>query len=57
MTDHATRMVEIAECEFCDDNGIHLNGIHACDHVDYAAIAKRGIAKVKAALKESKCSR
>ena len=51
MTDHATRLLEIAECEFCDDHGVRLNQIGMCDHVDYAAIAKRGIALVRAALK------
>jgi hypothetical protein len=43
--------MEIAECELCDDDGIRLTGrIHPCDHIDYAAIAKRGMAKVRAAL-------
>lgn len=57
MPDCADRMLAIAECELCDDTGKHLNGLFQCDHVDYAAIAKRGIAKVKAALKEAQCSR
>ena len=39
---------DIANCEFCDDDG--MRGMIRCDHVDYAAIAKRGIAAVKAAL-------
>lgn len=57
MPDYADRILAIAECELCDDNGKHLNGLFVCDHVDYAAIAKRGIEKVRAALKESQCSR
>ena len=57
MPDYADRMLAIAECELCDDTGLRLNGLHECDHIDYAAIAKRGIAKVKAALEESQCSR
>jgi hypothetical protein len=51
MADWRDELADIVGCELCDDEGIHLNGIHKCDHVDYAAIAKRGMAKVKAALK------
>lgn len=50
MKDFADRLCEIAECELCDEQGIRLNGLYRCDHIDYGAIAKRGIAKVKAAL-------
>jgi hypothetical protein len=50
MTDHATRMMEIAGCEFCDEDGIRPGG-QRCDHIDYASIAKRGIQKVREALK------
>lgn len=56
MADRYEEAAEIAMCEWCDDEGIRPTG-HRCDHIDYAAIAKRGIAKVKAALKESQCSR
>ena len=49
MGDWRDDMVDIAECELCDEHGIHLNGLYRCDHVDYGAIAKRGIA---ACLKE-----
>ena len=50
MRDYADRLLEIAECELCDDDGLRLNGLYKCDHIDYGAIAKRGIAKVRAAL-------
>jgi hypothetical protein len=50
MRDYADRLLEIAECELCDDDGLRLNGLYRCDHIDYGAIAKRGIAKVRAAL-------
>jgi hypothetical protein len=50
MPDRYGELVERAECEFCDDQGVRLNGLHNCDHVDYGSIAKRGIARVKAAL-------
>ena len=52
MTDYAEKLMEIAECELCDDDGLRLNQLSRCDHIDYGAIAKRGIAKVQAALKE-----
>lgn len=51
MPDRYDEMCAIAECEFCDDHGIRLNGLHRCDHIDYAAIAKRGIALCRQALK------
>lgn len=38
----------IAHCEFCDDDGIR--GVQRCDHQDWAAIAERGMAKVRAEL-------
>lgn len=40
---------QIVECGLCDDAGIRAG--FACDHVDWAQIAKRGLAKVRAALK------
>lgn len=49
MADWRDQMLAIAECEFCDEDGIRPGG-QRCDHVDYAAIAKRGIAKVREAL-------
>ena len=54
MSDWRDELVEIAGCEFCDDNGIRLNDFHRCDHIDYAAIAKRGKAACLEALKEAK---
>lgn len=54
MPDKWDELCEIAECEHCDEQGMRLNGLHRCDHIDYAAIAKRGIAKVIQALKEAK---
>ena len=54
MPDFYDELCERAECKLCDDKGIRLHGFGKCDHVDYAAIAKRGLAKVKAALKEPK---
>ena len=44
----------IAHCEHCDDNGIRLNGLGRCDHVDYGAIAKRGRAAVDAELRKDR---
>lgn len=49
--DDHRRFVEaklIADCELCDDEG--MRGMLRCDHTDYGAIAKRGMAKVRAAL-------
>lgn len=54
MPDKWDELCDIAECEHCDEHGMRLNGLHRCDHIDYAAIAKRGIAKVIQALKEAK---
>jgi hypothetical protein len=47
--DRYDAMCEIAECELCDESGVR-GGMHRCDHVDYAAISRRGMAKVKQAL-------
>lgn len=52
MADWRDKLVDIAECEFCDDKGIRLNGLGRCDHVDYASIAKRGKKLCEQALKE-----
>lgn len=38
----------IVECELCDDDG--YRGLAVCDHIDHTEAAKRGIAKVRAAL-------
>ena len=40
----------IDACELCDHDGLR-NGF-PCDHVDYGAIAKRGIDAVRAALRK-----
>lgn len=50
MSDWRDELVEIAECEFCDEKGVRLSQLGKCDHINYAAIAKRGIARVKEAL-------
>ena len=54
MADWRDELVEIADCELCDDDGIRLSGIGSCDHTDYGAIAKRGIRRVLQALEEAK---
>ena len=53
MADRYDEMCEIAECELCDDHGTRLNGLHRCDHIDYAAIAKRGMELIRAALERN----
>ena len=58
MADWRDELVEISGCELCDDDGVRLNAIGKCDHIDYGPIAKRGIALVLAAIEEAKsCSR
>ena len=54
MPDSYAEMCEIAQCEHCDDSGIRLNGLGLCDHIDYAAAAKRGMALIRAALRKEK---
>ncbi|SRX93580.1 hypothetical protein MSP7336_01819 [Mycobacterium shimoidei] len=50
---HLSR-IERDRCQLCDDDGYRPNGT-VCDHVDYSDIARRGMAKVRAALaKDSK---
>ena len=44
----------VAHCERCDENGLMLNGLHRCDHVDYGAIARRHRPAIKAALKKER---
>ena len=50
MPDAYDRMCDIAECELCDDHG--KRGMFVCDHVDYAAAARRGMDMIRAALKK-----
>lgn len=50
MADRYDEMCAVAECEFCDDDGVRLNGLGRCDHIDYGAIAKRGLKKIRQAL-------
>lgn len=45
----------IASCDLCDDHGVRHG--FACDHTDWAPIARRGIAQVRAALKAAKENR
>lgn len=54
MPDYAERLMAIAECELCDDDGIRLNGLNRCDHVDYGVIAKRHMPAIRDALKKGK---
>jgi len=54
MADRWDEICDITECEHCDDQGIRLNGLYRCDHIDYGAIANRGIALCQQALKEAK---
>lgn len=44
--------VAIAACELCDDDG--YRGTAVCDHQDHTAAAARGMAKVRAALAQTK---
>ena len=54
MADWRDELVEIAECEHCDENGLRLNQLGVCDHIDYAAAAKRGMEMVREALRKEK---
>lgn len=48
MSDWRDELAEIAECELCDDKGKRLDSFRlACDHVDRAAIYKRGMDKLR----------
>lgn len=51
MSDWRDQLLEISECELCDDTGTTLNGLYRCDHIDYGAIAKRGIELCKKRMK------
>lgn len=53
MADYAEKMLAIVECELCDDDGVRLNGINRCDHIDYGTIAKRGKALCVEQLKKA----
>ena len=48
------RRQAIDECGLCDTDG--LRGGFLCNHVDYGAIAKRGIDAVRAALRKDRSS-
>lgn len=52
MSDYAEKLLAIAECELCDDDGLRLNGLNRCDHIDYGRIARRGKKLCEQALKE-----
>lgn len=45
----------IAHCPLCDDDG--YRGCVPCDHVDRAAIAARGLARVREALSSNHTTR
>lgn len=47
MRDFYDEMVDRAECELCDDQGIRLNGFDRCDHIDHGAAAKRGMDMIR----------
>jgi hypothetical protein len=40
--------IRIANCGLCDDDG--YRGATVCDHIDHSAAARRGMAKIRAAL-------
>jgi len=42
----------VAHCDLCDDNG--YRGHLVCDHIDYAAAAKRGMKMIREALRKEK---
>jgi hypothetical protein len=52
MPDEYDELCERMECGLCDDDG--KRGMFRCDHIDYAATAKRGMALIREALKGSK---
>lgn len=54
MGDWRDELVEIAGCELCDDEGVRLNQLGRCDHIDYAAISKRGMELVRQALEKNR---
>lgn len=54
MSDYAERLLEITECELCDEDGVRLNGLNSCDHIDYGVIARRHMPAIRAALKKGK---
>jgi hypothetical protein len=47
MRDWRDELVDIAGCEFCDDDGIRLNQLGKCDHIDHAAASKRGMDMIR----------
>jgi len=50
MGDWRDELMEITECEFCDDDGVRLNGLGRCDHVDHGAASKRGMDMIRRAM-------
>ncbi|APD19287.1 hypothetical protein SEA_GODPHATHER_58 [Mycobacterium phage GodPhather] len=46
------RIENISRCSLCDDDGYRLEGIGGivCDHIDHAAIAARGLEKIREAM-------
>lgn len=54
MPDYAEKLLAIAECDLCDNEGTRPNGWDRCDHIDYAAIAARHLPAIKDALKRGK---
>jgi hypothetical protein len=49
MADHFyNRLVDIAECELCDEKGKRLDAFQLpCDHLDHSAAAKRGMDMIR----------
>lgn len=45
---HLVEAMAVVNCHLCDDDGYH--GSRVCDHVDRTETAKRGTAKVRAAM-------
>lgn len=46
------RALAIVDCGLCDDDGYRNHRV--CDHRDYTAAARRGMAKVRAALRKGR---
>jgi hypothetical protein len=40
----------VAHCPLCDDSG--MRGLHRCDHIDYAEIARRHMPTIREVLKK-----
>ena len=50
MSDYAENLMQIVECPLCDDAG--MRGLYRCDHIDYAAIARRHMPTIREVLKK-----